>query len=127
MRKYVVLLCMFTIGFATSRAIAGSDAVLEPDLGVVDRVESLWRSGAIPSALIVAAFAVLSWARAHLAWLRQGHRATLTAAAIGGLGMLVQTAANGVTPNASMIMVAATTAMAIAMNPKVEAKPDGAA
>lgn len=76
-------------------------------------VMKLWRSGAIPSAVIVAAFALLALARAHLGWLKKGRQAVIAAALLGGLAMLAADAAAGHTPNVSMLMTSLMTAVAL--------------
>lgn len=111
--------CITIIGFTSGRALAATPPdVLGDPLGFADRVSALWRSGAIPGALILAAFGVLVVLRAKVAWFREGHRAVYVAALIGGLGFLVDAMASGATPNLSMIMIAASTTVALALNPK---------
>lgn len=98
------------------------DPLADPG-GTVDRVRALWRSGALPAALILAAFTVLVVLRRTVPWFAAGRRAVYLAAAIGGLGMLVEMTADGATPNLSMLLVALTTTVSLAMRPT----PGGAA
>lgn len=120
MRSKLFLFAFLIIGFTAGRALAASDDILGDPLGFADRVEALWKSGAIAGAVILAAFGVLVLARSRIAWLREGHRAVWISAAIGGLSMLAERVAAGTTPNLSMIMVTLCTTLTLAANPKHE-------
>lgn len=126
----VLAICCGTVGFSTALTFAESsgsaaivtgtpvgDPLVDPAASV-GIVEKLWRSGAITSSLIVAAFMVLVVLRSRVAWFSQGWRTVWCSALIGGLSMLVQAIQSGLTPNASMIIVAATTTAALALQPK---------
>jgi hypothetical protein len=90
----------------------------------VSRVQSLWRSGAIPSALIVSVFLTLLVLRNRVPWFAEHTRATYVAAAIAGLAMLVDCISSGQTPNLSMVIAALATATATLMRMPTK---DGAA
>jgi hypothetical protein len=72
----------------------------------VSRVGGLWRSGAIPSAVILGLFGVLSILRAKLSWFAKGRQAVIVAAVLGTLTMLVGDIVAGSSPNLSMYMSA---------------------
>lgn len=104
-------------------AVAPMPNPLEQPGDAISAVTKLWRSGAITSSLIVAAFLVLSVLRAKVKWLSVGYRAAVMAASIGGLGTLVDAIQRGSTPNLSMLVVAVTTAVAMFMAPKPKDAP----
>lgn len=93
---------------------SATDPMMQP-MESMSFIEQLWRSGAVTSAGIVLAFFVLVILRAHVKWLAVGYRSVLVSAAIAGLGFLVDGISNGVTPNTSMIVVALSTAIALAL------------
>jgi hypothetical protein len=123
-RVYIpILICICMIGFTVGRVAAQPATPLPPDplqdpAASVGIVEKLFRSGAITSALIVAAFMVLVVLRARVSWFSQGWRAVWCSAALGGLSLLVDSIQSGLTPNISMLIVAGTTTAALAMKPK---------
>ncbi len=126
MRSKLVLFAFLIVGFTAGRALAAPDVLGDP-LGFADRVSALWKSGAITGAVILGAFGALVVLRTRFAWLREGHRAVWISAAIGGLSMLAERVAAGETPNLSMMMVTACTTLTLAVNPKHEPTPGGAA
>lgn len=88
------------------------DPIADP-AGEASLIAKLWRSGAIPSAVILVAFALLAWARKSLGWLKKGRQAAIAAALFGALAMLAADAADGTTPNLAMLMSALTTGIAL--------------
>jgi hypothetical protein len=119
-----VLLALGLLHYAEAQALADAhDAGLavapvlpspESDPGwFVERVRGLWKSGAIPSAVILALFAVLSVARSKVGWLAKGRQAVYVASALGMLTVLVTGIAAGGPLNASMIISAALTGVAL--------------
>lgn len=87
-----------------------------------DQVEKLWRSGAVPSAVILTAWLLLSLAARRWRWLAADHRAVYVSAALGALTMLVDGIQRGLTPNVSMIVTAAIVAFGIAQDPRKPAE-----
>lgn len=115
-------ICVTIISFTISRAFAQAagvpaDPLADPatSVGIVER---LWRGGAITSASILAAFMLLVVLRARVPWFSSGWRAVWCSAAIGGLGFLVDLIQSGATPNVSMMIVALTTTVALALQPR---------
>lgn len=72
----------------------------------VSRIGGLWRSGAIPSAVILGLFGVLSVLRAKVGWFAKGRQAHIAAAALGGLTVLVAEIASGGSPNLNLYISA---------------------
>lgn len=70
----------------------------------LDRIVSLWRSGAGFPAAILILFGIAHVLRAKLAWLTKGHNAAYTAAVVAGIGKLADVAATGATPNQNAIV-----------------------
>jgi hypothetical protein len=112
-----VLLALGLLHYAEAQALADAhDAGLavapvlpspESDPGwFVERVRGLWRSGEIPSAIILGLFGVLSMLRGKVAWLNKGKQAVIVAAVLGTLTMLVTEIASGSSPNLSMLVSA---------------------
>jgi len=81
-------------------------------------INHLYSTGAWFCLAIVLAFFALRWASTHVAWLEEDHHAVYVSAALGGLTLLVVPAAQGTTPNMSMILSAVITVVALAANPK---------
>jgi hypothetical protein len=98
-------------------AAALPDPVADP-VEAVSFAYQLYRTGTIPAAVIVTAFLLLGWLAHSVAWLQEGKRAAIIAAALGGLAILVDVAANGLTPNASMFGTALATGIALFLAPK---------
>lgn len=69
-------------------------------------VISLYHSGALICAGIVAVYLLLRWLSTHIAWLEVPARAHYVTAALAVLGALAVTAATGSTPNLSQIIAA---------------------
>ncbi len=70
----------------------------------VSHVRDLWRSGAIPSSIILGLFALLSIARKKIGWFAKGRQAVIAAAVLGTLTMLVGDISAGNSPNLSMFL-----------------------
>ncbi len=88
-----------------------------PDPESLSTLAKLYQSGAyIPLAILVLFFA-LRYASTHWAWLEQGKRAAYAAAGLGGLATLVPPAAQGTTPNASMLVAAVLAVMTLLTSP----------
>lgn len=93
------------------------------DPGFLDRLVSLWRSGAgFPTAILIA-FGLALIARRRIAWLNDDHRVAYTAAGIAGLGKLADIAATGVTPNQNAIIGALAGVWLLAIKAKPEPLP----
>lgn len=90
---------------------------LEQPGEAISTITKLWRSGAITSSLIVAAFMTLVVLRRKVKWFSLGYRAAITASMVGGLGTVVDAIQRGLTPNLSMMIVALTTAVALFFTP----------
>lgn len=96
----------------------------EPDpVATVNTVTKLWRSGAIPSAIIVAAFFVLVILRNRVQWFHDHGWATWMSLAIGGLAVAVDAVQRGDTPNMSMMLTALTTTLALAARMPSQGRP----
>ena len=89
-------------------------------------IDHLYSTGAWFCLGIVLAFFALRWASQHIAWLEQDHHAVYVSALLGGLALLVVPAAQGTTPNLSMLLTALVTVIALASNPKKPVTPDAA-
>lgn len=81
----------------------------------------LYKAGHLIPALVLGAFLVLGALQPRIAWLRTGYRRLAVASALGGLAMLAERAAAGVSPSLPMIAGAVGVALALYM------KGDGAA
>jgi hypothetical protein len=86
-------------------------------------IDHLYSTGAWFCLAIVLAFFGLRWAATHIAWLEEDHHAVYVSAALGGLTLLAVPAAQGTTPNTSMILSALITVIALAANPKKATAP----
>ena len=76
-------------------------------------VYKLYKAGHLVPMFVVAAFFLLLLLQKWIAWLRTGRRKVAVAAVLGGLAMLAERAAAGVTPNISMIAGAFGVALAL--------------
>ena len=103
-------------GSAAGSAATAPVSVDSPDF--LDRLVSLWRSGAgFPTAVLLL-FGLAMFARRRFAWLNQDHYAAYTAAVVAGLGKLADIAATGVTPNQNAIIGAFAGVWLLLMQPK---------
>lgn len=94
----------------------------QPDPESLSTLASLYQHGLyIPLAILVVYFA-LRWGSTHVTWLEQGKNAAYVAAALGGLATLVAPAAQGTTPNTSMLIAAALSVMTLLTTPTKLAK-----
>ena len=141
MKKIIIALvvCIATLAYAQDAGIPNpptdaplvslaptvSAAPVLPD-PVADPVESvsfvvkLWKTGTMPAAIIVGLFLLLTALSRKVKWLQKGYAALITASLLGGCSMLLERAAAGTTPTASMFMSALVAAVALALKPKAE-------
>ncbi len=89
----------------------------------VSILTKLWKGGAWAPFAILLAFFALSIAAKKIEWLRTGKRAAYSAAALGGLTVLVGAASQGQTPNIAMIASALMATIALALNPAKPSEP----
>lgn len=111
---------------AAGSAVAIVSALPDPienPAGSIDTVTRLWRSGAIPAALIVALYLVGIVLARKVPWFVEGRRAAYTAAAVGMLATLAEPASRGTTPSLSMGIAALATALALALSPTRPSDP----
>lgn len=80
-------------------------------------VKSMWKSGAILPALIVAVFALLIVAKKRIPWLNEGKRAVYSAAAFTFLATIAEPASRGTTPTINMVIAAIGAALALVLRP----------
>lgn len=106
----------------TAPAVTMPDPVADP-VAEVTLITKLWRGGFFASAAIMIAFALLSWARAKLGWLKQGRQAVYAAIALGTLGVLAAGVADGSTPNIPMLLSALMTGWALYVKSEHVPKP----
>lgn len=85
---------------------------------------SLYKAGHLIPAIIVAAFLGLKFLEGKIAWLRVGYRKLAVVSVLAGLGMLIESAARGTTPNIAMLMGALGAALTAWM--KTEGEPKAA-
>lgn len=102
--------------------LPGTPIVVLPDpvLQLPEHVslfEKWWRGGQIQQAIFLALFVIGTIASRKVAWLRVGHRAVWASAIVSGLGMVVEAAMRGTTPNLAMLSAVAMTVLAKVMNP----------
>lgn len=90
-------------------------------------VTKLWKGGAMVCAVILALFALLTWASKHIAWLEMGKRAAYVATALTFLAVLVEPASRGTTPTLPMLMSAAFGAFVFFTNSTKKPKTAGPA
>lgn len=115
-----VALCLFAavaIADGSGSAAPAVPAVPEPSVESASLVAKLWKGGAILPAIVVAAYLLLSVASKKFAWFKTGKRAAYVAGALSFLTAIVGTAASGSTPNASMLLAALGSAVALVMHP----------
>jgi hypothetical protein len=93
------------------------DPIARP-VEAVDTVTALWRSGAIVASIIVGSYVVLAFASRTWPWLTQGRRAVYSAAALGFLSTLVSACVDGSPPDASVVVVALASSVALVMSNK---------
>ena len=79
----------------------------------VDTLIALYHSGAFLCLGIVAAYLLLRWGSTHWAWLEVPGRAHYISAVLAGLALLIVPASQGTTPNASMVVAAIGTVVAL--------------
>jgi hypothetical protein len=84
----------------------------------VSTLDKLYHSGAWICLGILITFLALRAAKSRVPWLQEDHRAVWVSAFLGGLALLVVPAAQGTTPNLSMIMVALVTVFSLHADPK---------
>ena len=129
-RSLASLACLsFVLGFA-GHAWAADPVIPDPLAAPGDSLSlasKLYHSGAYVALAIVVAFFALSVAAKKLAWLTQGKRAAYTASALGALTLLAVPASQGTTPNATMIVTAVMTAVALILHPTPAPSPTPAA
>lgn len=82
----------------------------DPDISTLDK---LYHSGAWLCLAIVVAYLLLRFASAHVAWLQVPGRAHYVTAILAGGALIVVPAAQGTTPNISMIVAAFSAAIAL--------------
>lgn len=82
----------------------------------------LYKAGHLIPALVVLAFFALTLAQRWIAWLRTGYRKLAVASVLAGLAMLAERAAEGTTPNLTMLMGALGVAFAMWMRTEGEPK-----
>lgn len=85
----------------------------------------LYKAGHLIPAIIVFAFFGLTLAQRWVGWLKTGYRKLAVASALAGLAMLAERAADGTTPNLTMLMGAV--GVAFALYVKGEGEPKQAA
>lgn len=85
---------------------------------------SLYKAGHLVPAIIVAAFIALKFAEGKFAWLRTGYRKLAVAALLAALGMLVERASAGTTPNVAQWLGAFGAALTLWMNGQGAPKQD---
>jgi hypothetical protein len=113
-----------TVGHVFAQATPAAPVIVVPPDPLANpadsmgAVEKLWRSGAITSSVIVAGFMVLLVLQQRVPWFSKGWRIVWVPALLGGLTMLIDGISRGMTPNASMVIVALTTTLASALQRK---------
>jgi hypothetical protein len=127
----VFALCCSIVAFTVGRVFAQgaglpADPVADPT-ATVGILEQLWRSGAVTSTVIVAGYLTLLALQQRVSWFAQGWRVVWVPAVLGGLTLLADTAMRGVTPTASMFVVALMTTVgsAVQRKPPVTQLPSG--
>ena len=83
----------------------------------------LYKAGHLIPAIIVFSFFLLTLLSRWVAWLKTGYRKLVVASTLAALAMLAERAANGETPNLTMIMGALGVAMALYVKGEGEPKP----
>jgi len=97
---------------ATTPAVLPDPA--ESPAEAVSMLTSLWKSGAIPSVLILALYFAAVLAGRWVGWLRGSkRRAAITGAALALLTTLAEAASRGTTPTLAMFLAGAATAVAL--------------
>lgn len=85
----------------------------------------LYKAGHLIPAIVVAAFFLLTLLQRWVAWLRTGYRKLVVSSALASLAMLAERAADGTTPNLTMIAGAIGVGLALWM--KTEGEPKATA
>lgn len=127
-----LVVCCVVVAFSVGRVFAQgagalpSDPIADP-AAAVGILEQLWRSGAITSTVIVGGYLTLLALQQRVTWFAQGWRVVWVPAVLGGLTLLVDSAMRGVTPTASMFVVALMTTIGSAAQrkPAVQQLPSG--
>lgn len=89
-------------------------------------VYRLYKAGHLVPAIILFSFFLLTLLQRWIAWLRTGWRRLAVSATLAGLGMLVERAIEGTTPNMYMLMGALGVALSMVVNAKGEPKEPAA-
>lgn len=122
MKTTVIVASVFAaLCVCVASAFAGvvPDPIASPS-DAMSLLVKLWHGGALIAGGILVAFFGLTVASRKISWLQEDHRAVYVAAILGGLALLAVPAADGNTPNLSMILSAVIAAIGLAINP---AKP----
>jgi len=82
--------------------------------GAIAALTKLYKDGALTPFFIVLGFFSLVYAERKVAWLRTGYRKVAVSSLLYGLGMLVERAITGTTPNLSMWVAAIGAALVFA-------------
>lgn len=123
-RRYSILgFAAFLVLASFSFAFAAS--VPDPAASPADSASllyKLYKAGHLVPAIVVALYFGLVLAQRWISWLRTGYRKLAIASVLAGLGMLAERAADGTTPNLTMLMGAIGAAFAMYVNTKGEEK-----
>lgn len=121
MKKTVFALCLLALCLFS--AVAFGDPVPNPAEQPQESASllyKLYKAGHLIPAIIVGSFFALTLLQRWIGWLRTGYRKLIVSSALAGLGMLVERAAEGGTPNLTMLMGALGAALAMWVNAKGE-------
>lgn len=93
----------------TTTVVPSAEAPKVPDpvedpAGAIAALAKLYKDGALTPFFILFGFFALVYAERKVAWLRTGYRKVAVASILYGLGMLVERAITGTTPNLSMVV-----------------------
>lgn len=89
------------------------DPVEDPG-GAIAALTKLYKDGALTAFFILLGFFALVYAERKIEWLRTGYRKVVVASVLYGLGMIVERAITGTTPNLSMLIGAIGAALVFA-------------
>jgi len=102
-----------TVNVTAPPATPVPDPEADPE-GAIAALTKLYKDGALTPFFIVLGFFALVYAERKVAWLRTGYRKVAVSSLLYGLGMLVERAITGTTPNLSMWVAAIGAALVFA-------------
>ncbi len=92
-----------TVNVEAPKTATVPDPVADPE-GAIAALTKLYKDGALTPFFILLGFFALVYAERKITWLRTGYRKVVVASLLYGLGMIVERAITGTTPNLSMLV-----------------------